>query len=283
MSRFVDMTGWKMWEHGIPDSRWTVIEAAKDVAQPNGKQIKMWRCICRCGVIKEVNGTNLRSGKSKSCGCLSVEKARNNTFGNSNFKKHGATGTRLYYEWTRIKARCYNNNTYNYGDYGGRGIIMCNEWNMSFERFRDWALANGYTDELSIDRIDVNGNYEPSNCRWATSKEQSNNRRNNIIVEINSEKKTLKQWCEIYDKDYKMVHNRIRRSGWNIMDAIFLPKGSKKLVGKQVECDGITFDSIAECANSIKRNYRSVSAWLNGARTMPKELADRGLKFVDKC
>lgn len=282
MSKFIDMTGWKMWEHGIPDSRWTVVEVVKDIAQPNGKQIKMWKCICQCGVVKEVNGANLRGGKSKSCGCLSVEKAKNNTFKDVYSKKHGATGTRLYYEWTHIKARCYNINTYNYNDYGGRGIIMCDEWNMSFERFRDWALANGYADNLSIDRIDVNGNYEPSNCRWVTPKEQSNNRRNNIIVEINGEKKTLKQWCETYNKDYKRVHNRIKYSHWDVMDAIFSPKNSKKPTGKRVECDGVVFDSITECANNIRKNPRSVAAWLNGTRTMPKELVDRGLKFVVK-
>lgn len=282
MSRFIDMTGWKMWEHGIPDSRWTVIEAAKDIVQPNGKQIKMWKCICRCGVVKEVNGTNLRSGNSKSCGCLSIEKSKNNTFGNSSFNRHGASGTRLYYEWTHIKARCYNINTRNYNDYGGRGIIMCDEWSHSFESFRDWALANGYTDELTIDRIDVNGNYEPSNCRWATNQEQANNKRNNIVVEIDGERKTLKQWCDIYNKDYVRVHSRIKYSHWDIMDAIFLPKNSKKPVGKSVECDGVVFDSIVECANNIGRNCSSVSAWLNGTRAMPKELVDRGLKFTNE-
>lgn len=282
MRKTIDMTGWKMWEHGISDSRWSVIGASKDVTQPNGKQIKMWKCICKCGKIKDVNGTNLRSGKSKSCGCLSAEVARSNTFPNGCNKKHGDAKTRLYYEWMHIKARCHNSNTYNYKDYGGRGIMICNEWDVSFESFRDWALSNGYTDELTIDRIDVNGNYEPSNCRWATPKEQSNNKRNNIMVEINGEKKTLKQWCEIYNKDYKIVHSRIKRFHWNVIDAIFLPKNLKKFAGKRVECDGVVFNSIAECANKIGKNCRSVSMWLNGTRKMPKELFDRGLKFFDQ-
>lgn len=214
MSKSIDMTGWKMNEHGIYDSRWTIVEAAPDLIRANGKHIKMWRCVCECGNYGIIDGVNLRSGASKSCGCLSRERARKTLY------KHGHAGERIYYEWTRMKARCYNKHTYNYCDYGGRGIAMCDEWRDSFESFLEWANSSGYKDNLSLDRIDVNGNYEPSNCRWATPKEQSNNRRNNIFIEIDGEKKTLKQWCEFYGVDYKLVHARIKYRGWNPVDAI---------------------------------------------------------------
>ena len=285
MSKFIDMTDWVMSQHGVVDSRWTVMARDKDMVQENGKHFIMWKCICQCGNIKTVYGSNLRSGKSKSCGCLSKEVAKTRDYKNVNRPvKHGGAKTRLYYEWTHIKARCYNQNTSNYDDYGGRGIIMCDDWNNSFESFRDWAIANGYNDNLTIDRIDVDGNYEPSNCRWATQKEQSNNRRNNIIVEINGEKKALKQWCEIYNKNYQRAHYRMRKLHWDATDAIFLPickAGTINKIGKRVMCDGIIFESIVSCAKNIERNSKSVAMWLNHTRKMPQEFIDRGLKFVD--
>lgn len=89
---------------------------------------------------------------------------------------------------------------------GGRGIIMCDEWKNNFLSFKDWAMTNGYKEDLTIDRIDVNGNYEPDNCRWITNKEQQSNKRNNVIVEYNNEKMTLKQWSDRMKLDYKSVH-----------------------------------------------------------------------------
>lgn len=96
-----------------------------------------------------------------------------------------------------MKQRCCGYNAKSYKHYGGRGITVCEEWRNSFEAFYEWAMANGYSDSLTLDRIDVNGNYEPSNCRWATMKEQNNNKRNNRNITYKGETHTLAQWIEI--------------------------------------------------------------------------------------
>lgn len=114
-----------------------------------------------------------------------------------------------------MKDRCYNPKDKRYKNYGGRGIKICDEWLHSFESFYEWSLKNGYQDGLTIDRIDVNGNYEPNNCRWATWDVQCNNRTNNVYIEYNGEIKTLKQWCDILNIDYKKAHNRIHKLKWD--------------------------------------------------------------------
>lgn len=127
---------------------------------------------CECGTITEpVVGSNLRNGTSKSCGCVKTEAIKKRANYNSNRYK------RLYSIWHGMKQRCYWEKYKQFQDYGGRGIIVCPEWKDNFEAFRDWALNNGYADDLTIDRIDNDGNYETSNCRWATKADQNRNRR----------------------------------------------------------------------------------------------------------
>ena len=108
-----------------------------------------------------------------------------------------------------MKQRCYNENGERYKDYGGRGIRVCQEWLDGFINFYNWAMANGYRDNLTLDRKDANGNYEPSNCRWVTYKEQANNRRNNIVLSYKGEKKTLGEWAEEVGMEYDTLHARI--------------------------------------------------------------------------
>ena len=158
-----------------------------------------WLCRCECGNEKIVAARQLKSGQTKSCGCL--------------HRKHGQFGTRLYHIWNRMKDRCYNENHKSYKDYGGRGVVVCDEWN-DFKCFEEWAITNGYDDDLTIDRIDVNGNYEPSNCKWSTKKEQANNKRNNHFVTCNGERRTITEWAEITGVTTQTIYKRLRR-GWS--------------------------------------------------------------------
>jgi len=162
-----------------------------------GKSI--WLFDCDCGNQKEVFAVNVRNGHTKSCGCIRKI--------HPNGTIHGGVNTRIYNLFATMKARCNNVNSQAYKDYGGRGIKICDEWN-TFVSFRRWALENGYADDLSIDRINNDGDYEPSNCRWATRKEQSRNTRRNIFVEIEGNIKSLSEWCEILKVNYLRAWKR---------------------------------------------------------------------------
>lgn len=140
---------------------------------------------------------------------------------NPNYK-HGGKGTRLWSIYNGMKSRCNNPNVPAYKFYGGRGITVCSEWLDSFPKFRDWALANGYRDDLTLDRKDTNGNYSPDNCRWSTKKEQALNTRRNHLVTISGVTKPLSVWCELYSINYKTVRDRLKR-GWDYQSAIIKP------------------------------------------------------------
>lgn len=140
--------------------------------------------------------------------------------------KHGLYGIRLHRIWGAMKRRCNYEKYPEYHMYGGRGIKVCAEWE-EFLPFYEWAINNGYNDNLTLDRIDVNGNYEPKNCRFITNKEQANNRRSNIIIEYQGEKKTLKEWAELLDLNYKAVWKRIK-TGWTVEDAFTKPLKTQK-------------------------------------------------------
>lgn len=183
----------------------------RDGTYPSGNI--RWLCRCDCGGLTHVTGHSLKSGAVKGCKCvLSERMTRLNT-------KHGGFGTRLYEIWRQMHRRCYGTKTKSYPNYGGRGITICDEWR-EFEPFRDWALANGYAEDLTIDRIDVDGNYSPENCRWATDKEQSNNRRSNHQVEYNGEIHTISEWADKYGVSQRKLRPRLDKYGWQLKPAL---------------------------------------------------------------
>lgn len=173
----------------------------------------VWECKCDCGNICYVATCNFIAKRSKtiSCGCNRREQSTT----------HGYSETRLYKCWTAIKQRCFNEKSQNYSRYGGRGITVCNEW-LSFETFMNWALNNGYSPDLSIDRIDNNGNYEPSNCRWVDMSVQANNKRSNRYIEIDGVTKTLTQWAKERGMRPALISHRIS-CGWSEADAVLTP------------------------------------------------------------
>ena len=159
MTRIINLIGQKY-------GRLTVIERYK-----NSKNNRVqWKCKCDCGNYKIVTSSDLRSNKIKSCGCLRKEKAI--ILGKNTNLKHNMTHTRIYRIWISMRNRCYYKKNIAYKNYGKRGIKVCKEWKDDFMNFYNWAINNGYKDDLTIDRIDVNGNYEPNNCRWVDMKQQ---------------------------------------------------------------------------------------------------------------
>lgn len=205
--KLIDLTGQVI-------GRWTVHEKCGN--EPKGGAL--WRCVCECGVMATVRGADLRAGKSRSCGCAGSRA----TIG-SRSKRHGGHGSRLYQTWLNMRARCAN-----LSDplYGGRGIAVCPEWG-KFSDFRSWAINSGYRDDLSIERLDVNGSYEPMNCVWAIAQSQSENRR------FVAKAPNGRLWVHIA-RDNGITDSAYRsrlNDGWGLHQASTWPMGKKRRDG----------------------------------------------------
>lgn len=233
-----------------------------------------WKCKCDCGGSKIAISANLKRGLVTSCGC----KVKENRVPDYAIKyhKHNMSRKRIYGVWLSMKDRCYNVNCSTYENYGGRGIKVCDEWlgENGAENFIKWAYENGYDKnapygECTLDRRDVNGDYEPDNCRWVTQKEQANNKRNNLKFEYKGEIKTLAEWCEIYEKNYDSIRRRIVRDGWEFEKALLTPLDTKKLPKKVIQISRETkeviaiYKNIAEASEKTGINRRSISRCCN--------------------
>lgn len=191
-----------------------------DRTTQNGK--RYWLCECECGNTKVVEGYKLRSGNTMSCGCLQ------NEVRGTYRKSHGMTNTKLYTIWQNMKHRCNDSKNIMYKNYGGRGIRVCEEWMSGFEPFMEWAFDNGYVEGLSIERVDVNGNYEPCNCKWITKKEQYLNRTDSHKITAFGKTQTLKEWSDEVGIKFDTLERRINKYGWEPEKALTVKPWGRK-------------------------------------------------------
>lgn len=192
----------------------TVKGYGEPILRKNGRYDTSFRCLCECGNMVTVRGISLKRGNTTSCGCRQKEFIKNLN------RTHGCSNTRLYEIWEKIKQRCNNPNSINFKHYGGRGIKVCNDWINNFLAFKEWASMNGYDDTLTIDRIDVNGDYCPENCRWVNYTVQANNRRSNRKITYNGETHTIAEWASKTGINEKKIANRISKLGWSAEKAL---------------------------------------------------------------
>lgn len=198
-----------MIEIGTKYNHLTVLEATRDKRGPT------YLCRCDCGNITTADSYQLRTGGKRSCGCIK---------GLHGLKKHP-----LYNIWRGIKKRCLCKTDVHYKWYGAKGISICSEWKNDFVAFYNWSLSNGYAKGLTIDRINTYGDYDPSNCRWATTKVQNNNKTTNAKYTIDGETKNFSEWCDEFGMKHSTVYNRIKL-GWDIKAAFTLPPKIKRKV-----------------------------------------------------
>jgi hypothetical protein len=204
----------------IMGNRYGRLEVVKYIGREKGMHV--YSCICDCGTGIYVKRDYIISGDKKSCGCLYLENCK------SVNKTHGKTKSPEYKSWQKMKERCYYKKSNRYLHYGARGIKVCDRWVNSFENFlEDMGKRPAKT---SLDRLDVNEDYSPENCRWATSKQQARNTRRNTFIEYNGQNKTISEWAELYGIDAYVLSGRIRLN-WEFHKALLTPvkrKGNKK-------------------------------------------------------
>lgn len=218
MPGLIDLTGKKF-------GRLTVIERAPNRIYASGTPHTTWECVCECGKHVVVRGDALRGGTTLSCGCLQREVA--STYGkiNGGTIRYGDSRERIHNIWYLMKYRCEDKTSPAYINYGGRGIKVCQEWDDGddgYFAFKEWALCNGYKEDLTLDRIDNNGNYEPVNCRWTSLNVQANNKRNNVYYDYDGQMLTLPQISEKCGIPWKVLWERIHRN-WGIDRAATQP------------------------------------------------------------
>ena len=169
--------------------------------------VALWKCKCDCGKMIVARECNLHSGITKSCGCLQIERTKK---ANS---KHGKTNTRLYNIWSKMKERCCNPTRKAYKNYGKKGVSVCDEWLNDFQKFHDWAIVSGYKDNLTIDRINSDGNYEPNNCRWITLSENVRQKYKSDFITVGDKSLTIHDWAQRLNLSQYALRNRYKEFG----------------------------------------------------------------------
>lgn len=212
-------------------------------------------CVCSCGNRKFINYYSAKRGDTRSCGCLQQENRIKMA------TTHNGSKTRLYRIWRSLFERCNNPKCKEYKWYGAKGVKVCEEWTNNFTAFRDWALSHGYSDDLTIDRINHNGNYEPDNCRWADWITQQNNRSSNRFYTHKGTTKTIAEWARGYGIPESNLITRMRK-GWDFEDALTRPK-----VDNVVRMEGKKFNHLLV----IKRAPK------------PKNIKGRGYYYFCRC
>lgn len=199
---------------GMRFGRLTVVKKVEAYHRKDGKTESRYLCRCDCGTEKILQGRYLTGGDTKSCGCLRSETQRKRR------KTHGMTNTRIFHIWDGMINRCRNDRK-NTKHWHGKEIEVCTEWlgEHGFNNFYNWSIKNGYAENLTIDRIDVDGNYEPSNCRWVDYGIQNNNSANNVKIEYKGESKTIAEWAKEYGINYQTLYSRLK-NGWGIDKAL---------------------------------------------------------------
>ena len=215
MPRYINLVGQKF-------GRLTVIDEASDSRHEKNRHVK-WLCECECGNLVSVQSNSLHNGTTLSCGCYHSDRVI------ETHTKHGLCYDRINRIYKAMHQRCENPKAFRYDRYGGRGIKVCDEWSgeKGFENFYAWSSQNGYSEDLSIDRIDNNKGYSPNNCRWVDHETQDNNKSTNHYVTYNGETKTLSQWGRAMGLKKSTIQGRLHR-GWNEIDAITIPVGVRK-------------------------------------------------------
>lgn len=204
MGVFKDLTGYKF-------GRLTVVGLSPRI---RGKASKMWLCQCDCGGVTELCSTHVTQHRTLSCGCLRGERA------SARLKTHGQSNTRLYNIWCGMKDRCYREKNSRYKNYGGRGIVVCEQWKNSFEVFRVWAQSSGYKENLTIERRNNDDNYEPDNCIWIPLAMQTKNQRNRINKTLGGERINLSALCKKAGLNLTTVCDRIKKKGMSLEEAL---------------------------------------------------------------
>lgn len=221
MQRYEDITGMRF-------GRLSVLHLDKSTDAPNMK--RRWVCLCDCGNMITARGDCLKGGKVKSCGCYQREIASMLRKGNHDIK-HGYSRDRLFNIWYLMKYRCDDESSPAFKNYGGRGITVCKEWSdgwiSGYEAFKEWAMNNGYTDNLTLDRIDNNSGYSPKNCRWVSNDVQANNKRNNVLYRYDGKQMTLAQIAKEFGIRYKTLWRRIQL-GHSIEEAVLMGNTTAK-------------------------------------------------------